>query len=738
MKFFKLIIICIISLSSIFFIRCEDEPSIVHSSGINKDASSQTDRKGKSGRFKVKSAKAFKNRVGKRIYTATYSLADERETTPQLNLVEPVDSSKNLIETIKSFIANLISDLDYDNDPILKQIEWSDGYKYNPLAPYPFEMAGVNKLFKPCVNKETFDSDYAYTLEDSQNYSWIIAQATTINMGESDPARNTFGNIGCPSDLEESQQNLEAGCNEPIFDGKCYHKVRGVSDWEIDKMLNNRRRALMANDPDGGLLYMSIKNPDDGEIYTVRVMHNLHESHILGDGDTIPPNHFTFPIPFCPELGTYYQYNVCNVPRARHNSFGRDNEGDPNAIPHCFPEELSDDDIKEEVARWIVSDIRAGNSRVGNVEEPCGGEEFQWLTKTEFYLDATNSTYLDEGNNFNIGDICGSDGKRGLRKLKKSIIKFRYTNAQEENDPDSEKNGLVLYFDTNPDPEHWFHCGWKDENGDLLENDYRMKPAALTDNDYSCLTSDEEDSLKTNVIHLKYTPLVININHEAGVNLLGLDSDISFVGLPFSQKIASRNSEYDLYIDGNIVTTSFVQTGWIDGSEGDALLVQDLNQNGQVDSSFELFGSGTVMEKSQNWGRFGSYKTESFASNGFIALAQYDENDDLIIDEEDSVWENLMFWQDGKDDTANGLVDEGELLSLDDLGIISFNIKIIMEVDEGDQFGNRTKYRSSYTYMKGDEEHKNIIHDVYFVYKPYSREERTNFYQDQLNNRQGE
>jgi len=490
----------------------------------------------------------------------------------------------------------------------------------------------------------------------------------------------------------------------------------------------------MSNDPDSGLLYMSIKNPDDGEIYTVRVNHNLHESHILGDGDTIPPNHFTFPIPFCPEVGTYYQYNVCNVPKSEHNKFGYDEEGVPKSIPHCFPEELPEV-YKEEVTRWIVSDIRAGNSRVGNVEEPCGGEEFQWLTKTEFYIDAVNSTYLDVAGNFKINDICGAEGRRGLRKLKKSIIKFRYTNAQGENEPDSERNGLVLYFDTNPDPEHWFHCGWKDDQGDLLENDYQMKPAALTDSNYSCLTSDA-NTLKTNVIHLNYTPLVINIYHEAGVSLLGLDSDVSFVGLPLSQKVDSRNNEYDLYIHGNLVTPSLVQTGWIDGSEGDALLVYDLNQNDKIDSSLELFGSGTVMEKTQNWGRFGSFKAESFASNGFIALAQYDENEDLVIDAEDSVWEKLKFWQDGKDGIANGLVDDGELLSLDDLGIISFDIKTIMEVDEGDKFGNRTKYRSSYTYMKDDKKFKNIIHDVYFVYKPYTREERVGIYQDYLDSMQ--
>jgi len=86
------------------------------------------------------------------------------------------------------------------------------------------------------------------------------------------------------------------------------------------------------------------------------------------------------------------------------------------------------------------------------------------------------------------------------------------------------------------------------------------------------------------------------------------------------------------------------KTGWI--SSGDAFLVWDRNNNGRIDDISEMFGNAN--------------------QSGFKALALYDTNRDGKIDAFDDVFKNLKLWVDRNGD---GRTDEGELLSLSDVGI---------------------------------------------------------------------
>ncbi len=97
-------------------------------------------------------------------------------------------------------------------------------------------------------------------------------------------------------------------------------------------------------------------------------------------------------------------------------------------------------------------------------------------------------------------------------------------------------------------------------------------------------------------------------------------------------------------------------TEWV--SPDDALLVIDSNQNGQIDDVGELFGNDEYPE-------------------GYTKLRTYDENSDNVIDCNDAVYESLMVW---RDNDADGIVDEGELLSLSEAGIASLSL----DVDETD------------------------------------------------------
>ena len=74
------------------------------------------------------------------------------------------------------------------------------------------------------------------------------------------------------------------------------------------------------------------------------------------------------------------------------------------------------------------------------------------------------------------------------------------------------------------------------------------------------------------------------------------------------------------------------KTGWI--SSDDALLVRDINGNGQIDDGSELFGDQTILSNGEK------------AANGFEALADLDSNHDGVFDGDDEAFGQIKVWQD--------------------------------------------------------------------------------------------
>lgn len=101
-------------------------------------------------------------------------------------------------------------------------------------------------------------------------------------------------------------------------------------------------------------------------------------------------------------------------------------------------------------------------------------------------------------------------------------------------------------------------------------------------------------------------------------------------------------------------------TGWVDPNDG--LLVLDDNGNGIVDDQSELFGNRNRA--------------------AYEDLAQYDENDDGIINADDSIWGSLQLWVDANSD---GQTNEGELKTLGQMGFkeINVNYDTANEIREG-------------------------------------------------------
>ncbi len=127
-------------------------------------------------------------------------------------------------------------------------------------------------------------------------------------------------------------------------------------------------------------------------------------------------------------------------------------------------------------------------------------------------------------------------------------------------------------------------------------------------------------------------------------------------------------------------------SGWVDADDG--LLSIDLNADGVINNGAELFGDQTGQ------------------LNGFLALAQYDNNEDEKITGEDLVWGKLRVWQDANGD---GVSQEGELHTLDSLNITSIDLAYT-DVNTTNN-GNAIKQTSSFT-INGN---TNTVSDVYFA-----------------------
>lgn len=91
--------------------------------------------------------------------------------------------------------------------------------------------------------------------------------------------------------------------------------------------------------------------------------------------------------------------------------------------------------------------------------------------------------------------------------------------------------------------------------------------------------------------------------------------------------------------------------GWVTG--GDGLLCVDVNGDGIINNSLELFSDQTG------------------SSNGFLALASYDSNADGLINSSDVAWANLKAWIDTDGDSFS---DAAELHAMSDLLITSINL----------------------------------------------------------------
>ncbi|WP_234696858.1 hypothetical protein [Pseudomonas savastanoi] len=156
------------------------------------------------------------------------------------------------------------------------------------------------------------------------------------------------------------------------------------------------------------------------------------------------------------------------------------------------------------------------------------------------------------------------------------------------------------------------------------------------------------------------SPIILDLNGD-GVKTVGLDSDVHFDH------------------DGNGFSEL---TGWV--SQEDALLVYDRNNNNAIDDGGELFGSNYILDG-------------AVVKNGFEALAEFDSNNDGVVDGKDEGFSKLKVW---KDKSADAIVNDGELISLAEAGISSLSLQFRDDayVDEN---GNQHRQLGSFVRADG-------------------------------------
>ncbi|MGH7487823.1 MAG: hypothetical protein ACREMY_19810, partial [bacterium] len=97
--------------------------------------------------------------------------------------------------------------------------------------------------------------------------------------------------------------------------------------------------------------------------------------------------------------------------------------------------------------------------------------------------------------------------------------------------------------------------------------------------------------------------------------------------------------------------------------------------------------------------------------NGFIALSQYDDNRDGVIDARDMIWTRLLAWTDGN---HNGLTDHGELTPLSATAIKAIQLDYHL-IGRRDSSGNFLRYKARAIIETPDGQRSEPIFDVYFA-----------------------
>ncbi|MBV6632703.1 MAG: hypothetical protein KI792_06690 [Alphaproteobacteria bacterium] len=153
-----------------------------------------------------------------------------------------------------------------------------------------------------------------------------------------------------------------------------------------------------------------------------------------------------------------------------------------------------------------------------------------------------------------------------------------------------------------------------------------------------------------------------------------------------------KDSETQFDIDNDGIAE---RVGWVlepGGGGGDGFLVRDLDGDGLISSQSELFGNSSSNDPDKD--------------HGFIPLIALDTNGNGTV--AGTELDGIQVWVDAN---GNGITDSGELLSLQEAGVSSFDVSNIIEETDTYIEENWISHVSTYTTTTGNEHQ---IVDVWF------------------------
>ena len=155
---------------------------------------------------------------------------------------------------------------------------------------------------------------------------------------------------------------------------------------------------------------------------------------------------------------------------------------------------------------------------------------------------------------------------------------------------------------------------------------------------------------------------------------------IDVSGNGFSLTNSANGVQFDIDNDGSNETLA-----WTKIDSDDAWLALDRNGDGVISGGRELFGNATPQPP----------PPDNEELNGFLALTEFDKiynggNEDGKINRQDMIFANLRLW---RDTNHNGISDEGELFTLDDLDVRAIDLDY-RQSRRTDEHGNQFKYRA--------------------------------------------
>lgn len=143
--------------------------------------------------------------------------------------------------------------------------------------------------------------------------------------------------------------------------------------------------------------------------------------------------------------------------------------------------------------------------------------------------------------------------------------------------------------------------------------------------------------------------------------------------------------------------------GWTAAGGDEAFLCLDRDGDGAITNGAEMFGNATPLRNGQR------------ASNGFIALAEYDDNHDGMIDHKDAVWDSLLLWTDRNHD---GISQPSEIVKINNSSVLAIALDYHW-TGRRDVSGNTFRFESTVWISNGKgQATARPVYDVFFVRVP--------------------